>query len=223
MARSRRAKRKEAVRELLLRRDIEGIRGLTRKRPTVVSALAGFLSETDDLLRWRAIEALGWTVADLAEDDLEPARVQVRRQLWTMTEESGGTAWHAPEAVGEILYRVPALAKEFTSVLAGNGDTEPFEAGVLWAMGRLAHGPGRAGAQDALSLFLWALGSADPAQRGYAAIAVGELNLGEAVGKLRRLLKDEATFNRYDFDRGELRRSSVGELASASLARFARQ
>ena len=217
---SRRAKRKAAVAEMLLSGKLDEVRDLARRRATVAGNLIGLLSELDHLLRWRAIEALGWVVADLAGDDPQVAKVHVRRQLWTMGEESGGTAWHAPEAVGEMLYRVPALAGEFTSVLAGFGHDEPYEAGVLWAMGRLAHGPGREGALHFGNLVHMGLTSDAPARRGYAAVAAGELNLHQLVDHLRPLLTDDTEVVTYDFDKRDLATPTVAQLANTAFSKL---
>ena len=207
-----------AVASLLRARDMDEIVALSEREPNVVSALVGLLNETDDLLRWRAIEAIGVLTGQMAaRDGHTQIRDLVRRQLWTMTEESGGTAWHAAEAVGEMLFNVQSLSEEFATVLASNGATEPWEAPCAWAVARLANSPAKQYLGGEVRLLRKNLGHSDPAVRGHSAVALGRLGDAEAVPGLEKLAGDEARFERYDFSSGELRGMTVGEAARAAI------
>lgn len=185
---SRRKRRRLQVVKLLQKRDLMGLMKLAAKEATMPSTLVACLSELDDVVRWRAIEALGWVAAGLAQKDLAAARDLVRRLFWSMTEECGGTAWHAPEAIGEILAQVPELAPDFTSVLASHADIDPFQEGVLWSLRRLA--PIRPDlVQEEAEVLQKAADSPLSAKQGHAAAALELLEHAEAqdalIGRLR--------------------------------------
>ena len=111
-----------------------------------VNPLFSFLYHKDELIKWRAVTAMGTVVACLAHADIESARIVMRRLLWNLNDESGGIGWGSPEAMGEIMARHGGLAKEYAGILvsfineAGNYlEHEILQRGVLWGLGRLAH------------------------------------------------------------------------------------
>jgi len=79
----------------------------------VVNPLFSFFYNTEELVKWRAITAMGAVVARLADEDLESARIVMRRLMWNLNDESGGIGWGSPEAMGEIMARHDILAKEY--------------------------------------------------------------------------------------------------------------
>jgi len=78
----------------------------------VVNPLFAFFCDPDALRRWRAVTAMGRVVSSLAENDMESARVVMRRFMWNLNEESGGIGWGCPEAMGETMARSAPLARE---------------------------------------------------------------------------------------------------------------
>ncbi len=89
---------------------------------------------------------MGMVVSNLADHDIESARVVMRRLMWNLNDESGGIGWGSPEAMGEIMARHSRLAQEFASILVSyiNPDKnyiehEILQRGVLWGIGRLAY------------------------------------------------------------------------------------
>ncbi|MBW2266921.1 MAG: HEAT repeat domain-containing protein [Deltaproteobacteria bacterium] len=129
---------------------------------------------------------MGAVVANLAEQDMESARVIMRRLMWSLNDESGGIGWGAPEAMGEIIASHDGLAKEYVSVLIsyvrkeGNFlEYEPLQRGAVWGVGRVAQVRPEL-VQDAGPHLLPYLESTDAAVRGLAAWAVGLLGVEEA-------------------------------------------
>lgn len=114
-------------------------------RSQVLKALFAALSHHDQHLRWRAVSAMGPVVAELAEQDLEAARVVMRRLMWSLNDESGGIGWGAPEAMAECLVHHEQLAEEYTHILVSfmreDGfylEYPPLQQGLMWGLGRLA-------------------------------------------------------------------------------------
>jgi len=96
-------------------------------------------------VRWKAIFAFGFTTAEIAEQDLERARIIIRRLMWMLNEESGGMAWGVGEAFAEALYQSEALKREYLQINVsyiwpeGNYlEYPPSQRGILWGIGRLA-------------------------------------------------------------------------------------
>jgi hypothetical protein len=111
-----------------------------------INPLFSFLCSLDELLKWRAVTAMGEIVDRLANADMESARVIMRRYMWQLNDESGGIGWGCPEAMGEVMARNENLAQEFWCILIsyiqpdGNFiEHEVLQRGALWGIGRLAH------------------------------------------------------------------------------------
>ena len=219
----RRLKRKKVL-ELLRSGDVDLVVAELRELPG-----RGFLNPlrsalcSDENAKWHAITAMGILTADLADRDLESARVVMRTLMWNLTEESGGIAWGVPESMAEIIACHELLAAEYAPILVSymreDGsflEYEPLQRGVVWGVGRVAQArPELLHANHAGRYLLPYLGSDDPVVRGLAAWASGLLGTREAETKLEALLKDREPVRIY-LDR-ELVTSSVGELANRAL------
>ena len=83
----------------------------------VINPLFSFLYHRDEQIKWRAVTAMGAIVSKLADEDMESARVIMRRLMWNLNDESGGIGWGSPEAMGEILASQETLAKEYSKML----------------------------------------------------------------------------------------------------------
>lgn len=116
----------------------------------LVGPLFQLLMDKDELVRWRAVEAMGMAVTALADENMEAARVVMRQMLWRLNEESGNMGWGVAEAMGAVLAGHERLAKEFARILFsyvrhlgevchGNYlDNPMLRHGVYWGIGRLA-------------------------------------------------------------------------------------
>lgn len=85
---------KKKILELLGRDDLEKSLDEICQLPArqAVNPLFSFFYNTNELIKWRAITAMGAVVAHLAEQDMESARVVMRRLIWNLNDESGGSA-----------------------------------------------------------------------------------------------------------------------------------
>ncbi len=117
----------------------------------LIAPLFSALCHRDELVRWHAVSVFGTTVDRMAGQDLESARIVMRRFLWSLNDESGGIGWGAPEAMAEIMYHCRPLAEEHLHMLVsymredgpkafqdGNFIELPMlQRGLLWGIGRL--------------------------------------------------------------------------------------
>ncbi|RLB81719.1 MAG: HEAT repeat domain-containing protein [Deltaproteobacteria bacterium] len=188
----------------------------------VINPLFSFLCSSDEQTKWRAITAMGTVVANLAEKDMESARVIIGRLMWSLNDESGGIGWGAPEAMGEIIASHEGLAKEYATILIsyvredGNFlEYEPLQRGAVWGLGRVAQARPDL-VQDAVPHLLAYLESTDATVRGLAAWTVGLLGAKAAQSQLEALLGDDTEIPLY-LDR-RLVFCRVSNLAKEALA-----
>jgi len=216
---------KEKIRKLLLQQDIESglakIGGMPAKK--AINPLFSFLCSLDELLKWRAVMAMGKVVDRLADADMESARVIMRRYMWNLNDESGGIGWGCPEAMGEIMARNENLAEEFWCILIsyirpdGNFlEHEALQRGVLWGVGRLAHAR-PALLKDSVNYLYPYMQAGDPYLRGLAVWASGALRSKNTEVLLNGLKEDSAKLS--VFLDGQLITCSVGDLAEKALTR----
>jgi hypothetical protein len=188
---------------------------------TSIGPLFSCFFHKDEHIRWRAVSAMGVVVAQLADADMEAARVVMRRLMWNLNDESGGIGWGSPEAMGEIMARNQTLAEEYHNILVsyiredGNYlEYEMLQRGVLWGIGRLAH----ARAQflyNCSSLLVPYMSSSDPYLKGLSAWASGPLDRMPVQDCLQKLLEDQSIIRIYIDLR--LVQRKVSDLARESL------
>lgn len=190
----------------------------------VVNALLAFLCSLDEPIKWRAVVAVGDVVARMAHEEMEGARVVMRRLMWSLNDESGGIGWGAPEAMGEIMANHEGIAEEFSSILLsyiqrdGNAlENGLLERGVLWGIGRLAQKRPEL-VQGTVAHLVPYLSSEDPVHRGMAAWALGFLDAAAVVQHVKPLLHDLSGVR--IFEKGRVRDFRVCRLAARVLGAF---
>ncbi len=187
----------------------------------VINPLFSLLLHSDEIVRCRAVSAMGQVVAHMAKRDMEAARNIVRRLMWSLNDESGGIGWGAPEAMAEIMACHSGLAEEYASVfisyLNPNGNFLEYEAlqrGLLRGLLRVAavypdmFAPVGAYLSDYLD-------SGDSVIRGLAAWSAGLLKAGSCRASLEKLTDDRALFSVYV--ENQLTQRSVKEVAAQAL------
>jgi len=182
-------------------KDIMEISGFTAR--AVVNPLFSFFYNRDELVKWRAVTAMGLVVSNLADHDIESARVVMRRLIWNLNDESGGIGWGSPEAMGDIMARHEGLAKEYYTILISYIipdrnyiEHEILQRGVLWGIGRLAHARPHL-VKDFVHLLYNYMESPDPALRGLAAWTAGLFDCETMSRLFRRLENDQAKLTFY--------------------------
>lgn len=190
----------------------------------LINPLLSFLYETDEPIRWRAVRAVGITVARMAENVPEEARRIMRRLMWSLNDESGGIGWGAPEAMGEIMAESELLAGEYYRILISYVDEEgnllehdALEKGALWGIGRLARVRPEL-VQPWIHVILKQLRSADPSRRALGLRIIASLMPGGASAPMiSSLTRDDSEVRIYDD--GEFKTFRVLDLASKVLER----
>ena len=214
---------KARIKQLLRSDHVETAFEALRQIPSrqAVNPLFSFFYSGEEQLRWRAVTAMGAVVSQLADHDLESARVVMRRLMWNLNDESGGIGWGSPEAMGEITAVHPRLADEFACILisyidpAGNFlEHERLQRGSLWGVGRLAHARPTL-AKSALPFLPAFYRSPDPYLRGTAIWATGPIRDDTVHQLLSSRLADSGLLRLY---RGQkMTTTTVGELAREAV------
>ena len=214
---------KQKVLEFLRLEDLDfALEALCKMPPRqVINSLFSSLYNTDERIKWRTITAMGAAVARLADEEMEPARIIMRRLMWNLNDESGGIGWGSPEAIGEILACHDLLAREYAPVLIsyarkdGNYlELEMLQRGLIWGVARLSQVRPHL-VQDAVSHLMQYLQSMDPAVRGLAAWLMGLLEAGDARTALEDLTDDDAELRVYQ--NRKIVNCCVKELAEEAL------
>jgi len=166
----------------------------------IINPLFSFIQSGNEKVKWGAVKVAGLVVSQLAESDLEAARVIMRRLMWNLNDESGGIGWGSPEVMGEILAAHNGLAQEYAHLLLsyareeGNYlELEALQRGLLWGIGRLAEKRPDL-VRGASASLLPHLESQDEVIRGLAARIMGLLQVKEALPGLRNLTRDDSSF-----------------------------
>lgn len=187
----------------------------------VINPLLSFLCSTDEKLRWHAVTAAGVVTATLAEEDLESARVIVRRFLWQLNDESGGIGWGIPEAMGEALARSPALAQEYGRLVLSFVredenylDHEPLLAGALWALARFVQAHPKLLSESAQDFVVYAR-HPHARFRGLALWGLSAVGDGSCLAIVQSLTADTASVRLYRHE--TLEDTSVAQLAREAV------
>ncbi|MBW2608935.1 MAG: HEAT repeat domain-containing protein [Deltaproteobacteria bacterium] len=214
--------------EILNSKDVESaIEDLCRlPLRQVINSLFPLLYGGDLEIKWRAVMAMGAVVARLAREDIESARVIIRRLMWNLNDESGGIGWGSPEAMGEILANSNALAGEYSKILVsyarkdGNyQENEIMQRGVLWGIGRLAQVNPEL-IKGSVPYITPYLESSDATVRGLAGWIMGLLGTEDASSRLETLTGAEAEIQ--VFMDGRLVNLRVKDMAAEALRRIGR-
>jgi HEAT repeat protein len=220
------------------------IRGLTRqvdtwlREPTLAGALTALaaippdrrikplfscLCSCEPRVKWYAVSAMGQTVATMADQEMESARVVMRRFMWMLNDESGGIGWGVPEAMAECLARHAGLAYEYTHCLVAFMREDGFylelpalQQGLLWGVARLAGvAPAPLRTREAVRYLLPYLESEDQGVKGLACLALGRLGDQSLLATLSPLVSDLRPVSLYQD--GFFLESTVADLARQAI------
>ena len=135
---------KKTLRDALANNDIASTTSLASQDRRVLSQLVRLAYDKETLVGWRAIMAIGLAAREMIPTDLDFLRETCRKLIWSLSDESGGIGWSAPEILGEIVSADPKRFKDFIPLIASVYEIEEdvFRGGVLFALGRIAeHAP----------------------------------------------------------------------------------
>jgi len=160
-----------------------------------ISTLIALTYDADPLVRWRALDAIGRCAVHLRSTRADALKNLLRRLFWQLSDESGGTAWHAPEAIGEIVRADPIAFADFIPMTVALLDLEPedlpvFLPGTLYALGRIGEKTPDA-VREGLPGILDALADEESQARAMAVWCLGQIGESEVLIRRQELARDQ--------------------------------
>jgi len=209
-----RVNQKKILKKLLLDGDLKKIADMSIDDKGIINLLFSFSYDKDDVMTWRTIESVGLIAEKLSSTDPEFIRNTARRLLWSMTEESGGMSWSAPEMLGEIIRANPEEFYDLIPILWSHRDEDVFRAGTVWAMSRIAEVAPEKVAFISQQLRQM-IKDDNPQIRGYSIIVFGKIEGANAINDIKNLLDDEHIINIYR--NKNLLKISIREIAQSTI------
>lgn len=210
----RKGNQKKILKKLLQEGDLEKIVELSLEDRGVINQLMSFSYDKNDVITWKTIESVGLISKEISKQDAEFIRNTARRLLWSMTEESGGVSWSAPEMLGEIIRSNPKEFNDLIPIVWSNRNEDVFREGVIWAMGRIAEA-----APESVNFTYHELKQmiedTNPVVRGYSIWVIGKIADAEAVGDIEKFKNDESPINFYR--NRVLSKITIGEIANETI------
>ncbi len=191
------------AKEILKQRDSEEFQNWAKNTRNPQRVLLSLAYDSDELVVWRAIEAIGKVASIWDKNGTKKARDLVRQQFWMMSDESGGLGWHSPEIIGEILVNVPKLINKFAPLLPSYFDEEPFERGSYLAVYRVASINPKPFV-DITNELMKSLDNPDDYIKAYALMALGEIDSSQISNVGDRFDKETNSVELFDFESGEI-------------------
>jgi hypothetical protein len=131
---------KKFIHRALEMNDLDAVVLLVQKERKALSLLIRMAYDKETLVGWRAIKAVGRIANVLVKTEPEFLRIAVRRLLWSLSDESGGIGWAAPELLGEIVHSDPEGFADIIPLIAEvyGIEEQTFRPGVVYALARIA-------------------------------------------------------------------------------------
>ncbi len=120
--------------------DYEAVRTLALQSRKVFSVLVRLAYDKTTLIGWRSIRATGHVATLYVKNNYTFLRDAIRKLLWSLSDESGGIGWSAPEILGEIVSADPVKMSDVIPLIADifSIDERVFRPGVLYALKRIS-------------------------------------------------------------------------------------
>jgi hypothetical protein len=208
---------KQQVKALLTKKDYGEIVRLCHTDKRFWRSLRLFLYETDETLRWDAIETIASLMGKWWHEGKKEAVLEyIRNLLWLLNDESGGIGWGAPETIAETIILIPELLQPYGSMMMAHAlEGPPMLNSGLWAIGRLGKR-----ARESIPLFqdrvFAAFDSREPQTLGLAAWAMGQAGFTPALAAVKTLA-DRKELVRILID-GHFQEKPLGDWAQEAIA-----
>jgi len=207
---------KKEIRNYLADRDFDSLLRWASSVRNPNRLLLSLAYDADEVIRWRAIEAIGRVAKFKSATDIAGVRDLIRRLLWLMNDESGGISWTAPETIGEILVNVPSLIQEFGELLPAFFHEEPFEIGAHLAVCRIASKNPEPFMKYSDALFD-SLANPEPRIRAFSILALNKIAMAKSIAEAKKMIDDETSVTFYDFNTGMMVQTTIRNIAKNIL------
>ncbi len=133
-------KLKKIIHQALEANNLDTVVSLVKENRKALTILVRLSYDKETLAGWRAIKVVGLASKELIITDYDFLRETVRKLLWSLSDESGGIGWSAPELLGEIVSADPKRFGDIIPLIAQvyEVEEEVFKPGVVYALARIA-------------------------------------------------------------------------------------
>ncbi len=208
---------KKEVAKIVAQAELERLRQMALEDPLVLRKIQRLLYSADEDLRWKAVLALGQVAGGIA--DQRPSHVgDLLRRLLYASNDSAATNWGSIETVGEIIRSCPDTYGFFVNNLLSLLRDPPSRPAILWALGRIGGLHPDLVRKASFFAVMAMLEDPDPAVRGHACWALGEIRAIEAETAISRLLDDKESVR--IFDGNDYNDTTVGGLAAQAIEKI---
>ncbi len=205
---------KESIRRLLSEGRVESLSEEAGSGSQLFRVLISLAFDKEDLVCWRAIEAVGTVAGEMSKVSPDRVRTLVQRLLWMLRDESGNNISSAPEILGEIVRNAPEAFSDIAPILASFHDEEGLRRGVLRGVLRIAEvAPELARQSDYLCREY--LQDPDPLVRAYAVFLARALRFTDCLAAIEALASDGNEVRLY-LD-GSFRTLALGKIARETV------
>jgi hypothetical protein len=131
---------KKTIHRALETNELESVVSFVVKDRKALSMLVRMAYDKETLVGWRAIKAIGLAAKTMVLTDYDFLRETIRKLLWSLSDESGGIGWSAPEILGEIVSADPEQFSDIIPLIAEvySIEEKTFRPGILYALGKIA-------------------------------------------------------------------------------------
>jgi hypothetical protein len=211
---------KSEIRELLGSYNLQPVVEAAKKDRSLIRMLISLVYDKEDVLSWRAIEAIGLVSGEIAKTNADIVRNLSQRFLWMLREESGNGPGSAPEMLGEIVRNSPDVFADIGQVLTSFHDEKMLRRGVMRAIWRICDKrPELLCMTCELMDEKLYLNDEDAVVRAYALMAAGAMGLQDLLPVMEGLRKDQSPVRFYHD--GDFIQTTVGEIADKVCAGIA--
>jgi hypothetical protein len=213
-AAERRKANKKLVREMVGKKDADGLVALALGDKKTLRLLQRQLYEPDETKRWATAAFIGEVCSRVATR--KPGMVSdLLHLLFEACSDSAASNWGAVESIGSIIAARPDIYGSFTRHLLHYIGAPSTQAEVLWALGTIAERRPDLVRQTSFYQLIGLLDSPRPLVRGYMLRLLGRLQAKEVAGRIRQLVDDATPLTIYE--KGEPYATSIGALAREAL------
>ena len=210
---------KQQIEMLLKNRVFDSLLWLCKKDRHFWQEIRFRLYDLNDEVRWPAIETVGKIMQHWWQSGQEEkVRNYIRTLFWSITDESGGIGWSAPQAIAEIIAHNPPLIDPYASMMiAYTIEEPPLVKGGLWGIGRLG-----GIITDSVEFFkdkvLTVFQTDDTETLGLAAWAMGEARFHPARPFLEKLFGIEEKVTVYE--KGKFVKQPLSQWAKNAMSKL---
>lgn len=217
-------KLKQEVKRILVDKVITRENEIYEKYPPekIIPCLQGLLFEKEEIIKFRAVESIGFASLIMAEKNIENVRILMRKFMWNLNEESGGIGWGSQESMCEVAASIDKIYNEFIEIIVSylNPESSSFldhkelHPGVIWGIGRLGMKNKKTGA-IAKYVLKDSIHDENPKIKGLSIWAAQKCKIKGLEKGIQKYTKDQTRFTIYE--NGKIHTTTIADQAKTFL------